>query len=284
MRDKILKEVLITGANGMVGSYIDFGTKLDRRALDVVDLNNVLDICKKYKPKIIIHLAAETDVGFCERDPQHAYTVNTIGTYNMVVAAKEIGAKFIYISTSAVFDGSKGKPYVETDEPNPQSYYGRSKFLGEIIVKNVLDNYIIGRVCWMFGGGPSKDQKFVAKIIGQTIESEIKVIRDKYGSPTYAKDLINALKKMIINNKKGVFHMSNIGTPSRFDVAKEIVKITNSETKVTEVDQKFFNSINSENMPNNDDESMLSKVNIMRPWRQALKEYIEKEWKSFIRK
>ena len=159
---EILSKVLITGANGVVGSYIDFGIKLDHRSLDITDLNEVLSVVSKHSPKFIVHLAAETDVERCERDPQHAYIVNSIGTYNIALAAKSVGAKMIYISTSAVFDGLDG-PYTENDACNPQSYYAKSKFLGELIVQGVLDDYVIGRACWMFGGGSKLDKKFISK-------------------------------------------------------------------------------------------------------------------------
>ncbi len=280
VHDKILSRVLTTGASGMVGSYVDFGIKLDHRALDVTDLNETLSVIKKYNPKVIIHLASETDTDRCEKDPQLAYLVNSIGAYNVALAAKEVGAKMIYISTSAVFDGSKKKPYVENDEPNPQSYYARSKFLGEVAVKSVLQNYIIGRICWVFGGGPLKDQKFVAKIIKQTKTPVMKIVAGKHGSPTFGKDLVLALKKMIIEDKKGIFHLSNTGTPSRFEVAKEIVKVTKSKTKVTEVDQSFFNKADSYRRLDN--ESMISKIPFMRRWQEALKEYIEEEWTDYI--
>lgn len=283
MSDKndILSRVLITGSNGMVGSYVDFGIRTNHRSLNVTDLDEVFLVCRKYKPKIILHLAAETNVEYCDRDPQHAYLVNTIGTYNMVIAAKELGAKFVYISTSSVFDGLNKKSYKEKDVPNPQGNYGRSKFLGEIIVKSILKDYIIGRICWVFGGGPCKDQKFVAKMISQTNQKEIKVISNKYGSPTYGKDLVNALKKMILNNQSGVFHMSNTGKTSRAGMVSEIVKITNSKSVVKEVDQNFF-GIMSDNSYNN--ESMISKISIMRPWSEAIREYIEEEWGDYIQK
>lgn len=274
----IFDETLTTGADGMAGSYVDFGYKMGRRSLDITDLNEVLAVCKKYKPKVILHLAAETDVDRCERDPQYAYLVNSIGTYNMAIASKEIGAKFVYISTSAVFDGFKKEPYQETDECNPQSYYGRSKFLGEIIVKNILDNYIIGRVCWMFGGGPEKDQKFVAKIIRQINQPEINVISGKHGSPTYAKDMIEAIKKLILKNDIGIFHLSNEGTPSRAEIVSEIIKITNSNAILKEVEQSFFDKDNYQKRPDN--ESMVSRVKIMRPWQEAIREYVLNEWKD----
>lgn len=280
--DKILSQTLITGANGMVGSYIDFGLKMDRRSLDITDLDEVLSVCKKYKPKVIIHLAAETDVSRCQREPQYAYFVNTIGTYNMVVVAKEIGAKFIYISTSAVFSGTKKDPYNEKDIPDPQGYYGRSKFLGEVIVQNILKDYIIARICWVFGGGPKKDQKFVAKIMSQLKQDEIKAITGMYGSPTYGKDVVVAIKNMIKNDRKGIFHLSNEGVVSRVDLIKEIVNVTNSKASVLEVDQGFFNHTQSVNQINN--EGMVSKIHLMRPWHNALKEYIKDEWTDYINK
>ena len=158
----------------------------------------------------------------------------------MAVAAREVGAKLIYISTSAVFDGTKKDSYVETDIANPQDYYGRSKYLGEAIVKDMLSDYIIGRIAWVFGGGPKKDQKFVAKMITQMTKDEIKVVEGLYGSPTYGKDLVSALKKLIIADEKGIFHLSNLGSASRFDIVSEIAKITNSKSSIVEVDPSFF--------------------------------------------
>ena len=102
-----LDKVLITGSNGMAGSYVDFGIRTDRRSMDITDLKEVLSVCRRYKPEAIIHLAAETDVDRCERDPEYAYFVNGIGTYNVVQIAKELGIKLVYISTAGVFDGTK---------------------------------------------------------------------------------------------------------------------------------------------------------------------------------
>jgi len=278
-----LTKVLITGANGMVGSYVDFGIKTDRRSLDVTDLKEVLSVCRKYQPKIIIHLAAETDVDRCERDPEYAYLVNSIGTYNMAVAAKQLNAKLIYISTAGVFDGEKDVPYTEEDEPNPQNYYGHSKFLGELAVKGTLKNYLILRVCWMMGGGPIKDRKFVSKIIDQLKNpqtKEIKVITDQIGSPTFAKDLIKAIKILIQENRTGIFHMANTGIVPRYGVAKFIVETLRPEAKVIPVDSSYFN-LDAKRTRN---EGLVSKVNLMRPWQEALKEYLETEWKPIFKK
>ncbi len=259
----------------MVGHYIDFGIKTTRKDLDVTDLNETVKVIKKYKPKAIIHLAAETDMDKCERDPGHSYLVNSIGTYNVAVAAKKIGAKLIYISTMGIFGGSSTNAYSETSEPNPQNYNGHSKYVGELIVKGMLDDYIIARAGWMFGGGPLKDKKFVAKVIKQFNLKEIKAVNNISNSPIYAKDLVTAIKKLIEENKIGTFHITNTGNCSCYELALEIVKIMGKKIKVIPVSSDYFDSLikrgNLISVPNNGQSA--------RHWKEALKEYLEMEWK-----
>ena len=200
MKNISFDKILITGADGMVGSYVDFGVKTNRQSLDITDPKQTLSVIEKYKPEAILHLAAMTDVDQCERDPRSAYLANGIGAYHVALAAKRCGAKMIYISTAGVFDGEKNGPYTEEDVPNPQNYYGYSKFLGESAVRGVLEDCLIVRTCWMMGGGPAKDKKFVAKIIAQLAKPEIKeinAVNDQIGSPSYAKDLVAAIKELI---------------------------------------------------------------------------------------
>jgi len=261
----------------MVGSYADFGIRTDRRTLDITDLKEVLMVVHSHKPEAIIHLAAETDVDRCERDPEHAYMTNSIGTYNMATAAKELGIKMVYVTTAGVFDGKKEGPYTEDDEANPQNYYGRSKYVGDLIVKGMLKNYIIARVCWMFGGGPDKDQKFVAKIIKQLHKPEIKAVTDQVGSPTFGKDLMGAIKKLLEADEKGVFNLANAGSCSRYEFAKEIVSVLGAKTIVTPATMKDFNL----DAPRTFNEVLVSKVNLTRPWQEAIKEYLETEWISY---
>jgi dTDP-4-dehydrorhamnose reductase len=261
----------------MVGSYIDFGIKTDKRSLDVADMKETARVIKRHKPDIIIHLAAETDVDRCERDPNYAYIINSIGTYNIALAAKEVKAKLVYISTSGIFDGEKGSPYVESDLPNPQNYYGHSKYLGEIVVRTILEDYIVARGCWMFGGGPKKDQKFVAKIISQLQNHEIKALRDAYGSPTFGKDLVKAIKELLLKGKNGVFNLANEGICTRYDVAKTIADVLNPSATVTPVSSDYFDM----EAKRGANEAMSSCVKLMRPWKEALTEYLKSEWKPF---
>lgn len=281
-KKNILSKTLTTGADGMVGSYVDFGIRTNRRSLDVTDLNEVLRMVKGYRPKVILHLAAETDVDRCERDPMYAYQVNTIGTYNMVLAAQEAGAKFVFVSTLGVFDGMKKGPYSKKDRPDPKNFYGHSKYLAEVIVRDRLDDYLIVRGGWMFGGGPKKDQKFVAKIIKQFGNNKIVALSDTIGSPTFGKDLISAIKVLIEKDAKGSYHITNKGTCSRYDVAREIVNFFDKKIKVIPANSKtdLFN-LSVKRVLN---ESSVSDLNLMRPWKDALREYLKTEWADFVRK
>jgi dTDP-4-dehydrorhamnose reductase len=280
MKSKInFEKVLITGAGGMVGSYVDFGIKLNRRDLDITDFHEVMKTVKKYHPQAIIHLAAETDVDRCDRDPNYAFLVNAVGTYNIATAALDVGAKLVYVGTAGIFDGEKPEPYVEDDQPHPQNFYGMSKHAGELIVRGMLKDYIIARACWMFGGGNEKDLKFVGKIIRQFDKPEIKAVNDAYGSPTFGKDIISAIKKLLEENAVGTFHLANEGSCSRYDVAKCIIEELKPEIKLIPVGLDYFPGANRVK-----NEAMSSKRKLMRPWKEALQEYLKTEWKIASKK
>jgi dTDP-4-dehydrorhamnose reductase len=276
--EEILKRTLITGANGMVGGYFDFGIKLDHAALDITDPVRVEKAFEKYSPKVVIHLAAATDVDRCEREPEYAYSVNAIGTWNVASAAKKIGAKVIYVSTVYVFDGKKKGPYVESDMPSAPNYYGRSKQFGEAITKGSLEDHLIVRAGWMIGGGPAKDKKFIAKIVQQLDKDEIKAVADMMGSVTYAKDLAAKIKELILKPSGAkIIHVFNDGFCSRYDIAAEIVKIMGSRARVVPVDSSYFNLDASRSHSDIMDSRFGGK---MRPWREALKDYLTHEWTS----
>src|SRR3989344_8587931 len=200
----LFAKTLITGSDGMVGSYIHFGVRMNHHSLDVTNLSNVMSVCTEHMPRVIINFAAATDLARCQQDPAYAYTVNSVGTYNLALAARRIGAKLVYISTFAVCDGTKKEPYTETDIPNPLNIYGHSKYLGELAASGILDDFLLVRASWIFGGGKDKDIKFVGKILKQLDKDEIKIITDKRGSPTYAKDLVASIRQLITENKKGI--------------------------------------------------------------------------------
>ena len=195
--------VLVTGANGMLGSALcptlsrnghevyatDLENENEIRILDITKANEVEDRVRRVDPDILINLAAKTDVDACELNPRESYEVNTLGTENVVKACTIAEIPLVHVSTIGVFDGEKIEPYVETDLPNPVNVYGKTKLEAEKIVSDSVEDYYIVRAGWMMGGGPSKDKKFVGKIIRQLENShEIMAVTDKIGSPTYALD------------------------------------------------------------------------------------------------
>jgi len=211
--------VLITGAKGMLGTDLcrewqAHGYDLcatDIQEMDVRDSLQVQKTFADFKPELVLHLAALTDVDGCEREPEQAYRTNTIGTQNVVLACQQANVPLVYISTLSVFDGTKCEPYTEFDIPNPQSWYSRAKYEGEKIVERLLQRYYIVRAGWMFGGG-REDKKFVAKIIELARQRpELKIVNDKFGSPTYTRDLARALIQLTKTGWFGVYHAVNTG-------------------------------------------------------------------------
>lgn len=276
--------ILCTGSNGMVGSYLWKGVfKTDVYDLDVTNRKDVARY-DKFNPSAIIHLAAETDLERCEKDKYHAYRVNTIGTYNMTALAVKLNIPIVYISTAGVFNGKKKTPYTERDKPDPINVYGLTKWYGEDIVRAYPKHYIF-RAGWMMGGGKTRDKKFVAKII-ERIENgdkELKVITDAYGSPTYAKDLVKAIHQALIwKISYGTYHACGDGKASRYDVAKEIVRIMGYKVKIIPTVMEYYKD-NKHSTTRSANETMsIQKLRYhgitMRNWKRALKEYMQ-EWK-----
>ena len=274
-------KVLTTGANGMIGSYVDFGTRTDSATLNILDAEGTMRLIEEYRPSVIIHLAGATDIGRCEREPAYAYELNVRGTYNVARAARAVDAVIVYASTSRVFKGDKKTPYAEEDMPNPAGRYAETKYFGELITAAMATKYIIARTAWVFGGGPERDNKFYGKILKQlgTGTSEVAALKDVHGSPTFGKDYIQAIKKLLMEREYGIFHIANEGVATRFDTASAIATQLKSDAKVRAVDRSFFPF--GATLPAN--ESIVSKRVTLRPWEEALAEYLADEWESYLR-
>jgi dTDP-4-dehydrorhamnose reductase len=283
--------MLVTGAAGAVGSYVPdvFSDRElvltdivgDFERLDVADPSAVSHTISRAEPDVVLHLAAATDVDRCEQDPDWAFRVNTVGTENVARASKAAGAVLIYISTAGVFSGDKPEPYNEFDEPGPANVYGHSKLAGERIVTTLLETYYIVRAGWMIGGA-HLDRKFVGKIV-DLIEGgaeQLRAVDDKLGSPTYAKDLLAGIRRLLATDYFGLFHLVNDGSCSRYDVAvaiRDVAGLTGLD--VEPVSSAHFPlpapRARSEAMRNYKLE--LLGLEPMRPWRDALEEYLTRE-------
>lgn len=269
---KLSKKIIITGGDGMVASQADFGVKLTHKELDILKPASIEKAIQKYKPDTILHLAAMTNMLECQKNPKAAYQTNVLGTCNIAAACKTHNIKLVYLSTCAVFDGKKLSAYKITDAPNPLNIYGTTKWLGEIIAKDLAPNSLIIRTGWLFGGGSNIDTKFAYKVFKVLKENrEVKATSDRVGSPTYIKDLLEAIQELIKKDAKGIFHIVNKGTASYFEIAKEIKKAGKFSALVKPLKA---HKIENKQLKRGKMEGLAQNIPI-RSWKAALKEYIE---------
>jgi dTDP-4-dehydrorhamnose reductase len=275
--------ILATGAKGMLGMYFNSGEvlKTDIDDLDIKNLEALHDKFNEVKPDIVLHLGAETDVDLCEKNPDHAFRTNALGTMNVALACQKFNCIMAYISTAAVFPGEKDEPYTEFDLPNPQTVYSKSKYQGELIVRELLNRHYIFRAGWMMGGN-SKDKKFVGKIWKIMKERDtLDVVSDKFGSPTYTKDLARGVMQMIKTGLYGTYHMVNNGVCSRYEMAVEIVRVAGLKVKINPCSSDKFPlpAPRAKTEAARNYKLELLGMNMMRDWRVALKEYVQTELK-----
>lgn len=298
-----MKKIFIAGCGGMLGeafyqqfkdSYIIKCTDKDVNEkwlsfLDFRDLEaykkNVLD----FKPDYIFHLGAYTDLEFCELNADEAYNTNTLGVENAVYLANKLDIPLLYISTAGIFDGNK-ELYDDWDVPNPLGVYARSKYMGERFVVENANRFLVCRAGWMMGAGPSKDKKFIQKIMKQLKEGnkELLIVNDKDGTPTYTHDFAKNVKALLEKELWGLYNMVCDGQTSRFEVAAELLKILGMEDsiKLTPVSSDYFKDIYfadrpiSERLVNR--KLNIRNINLMRNWKVALKEYISNYYSNYL--
>ena len=193
--------------------------------MDITDEKASLAFIQELKPTVIYHCAAYTAVDKAEDEGKELdEKINVNGTENVAKAAKAVGAKFVYISTDYVFDGTKKEGvYKETDTPKPQNEYGRTKLLGEQAVKDLLDEYFIIRTSWVFGKY-GHNFVYTMKRLAQT-HPRLTVVDDQYGRPTWTRTLAEFMVYIIENNADyGIYHLSNDNSCSWYEFAKEIFR------------------------------------------------------------
>ncbi len=226
--------ILITGAAGMLGTdlqetlhaehdLIPTDVMGDVRFLDVTDTQQVMTAVRDASPDAVVHAAAYTDVDGCEQDPDKAYRVNALGTWNVAAACAQVGCGLVYISTDFVFDGEKGEPYTEYDVPHPISHYGASKLAGEKHVLSLWPKHFVVRTAWLYG---EHGKNFPLAILDAAkSRKQLKVVVDQIGSPTFTVDLADAIAKLIISPLYGTYHVTNQGSCSWYEFAKRILEL-----------------------------------------------------------
>lgn len=219
--------VLVTGAGGQLGRDVvlhceqlgDEVVACDHATLDVADRDAVLGTILTNAPDAVIHAAAWTAVDACEGDPDRAYAVNALGTRWVADACRRIGAHLTYVSTDYVFDGSKEGPYLEWDEPDPQSVYGASKLGGE---REVGPEAAIARTSWVCGEHGANMVKTILRLAGE--HPTLSFVDDQRGHPSFCADLAPVLRRLALDRRTGVHHVTNQGAVSWYEFARAVLE------------------------------------------------------------
>ena len=274
--------VFITGISGQLG--YDVAKVLEARGieykgvsskdLDITDASAVTEMITEYNPDAVIHCAAWTKVDLAEDEPEKCWAVNVDGTRNIASACRKLGCKMVYISTDYVFPGDGAEPYMPEDDANPQSVYGASKYAGELVVKSLLANYFIVRISWVFGINGNNFVKTMLRLA--ETRSELNVVCDQIGSPTYTADLAPLLCDMIKTEKYGIYHATNEGFCSWAEFASEIFRLAGKNVTVHPIPTCEYptRAVRPLNSRMNKGKLVSSGFSELPTWQNALSRYI----------
>lgn len=273
-------KILITGANGQLGRELarQYSQQhelilTDRDSLDITNERELAGAFAQMKPQAVVHCAAYTQVDGAESDFDGAFRVNVIGSQNVAAQALQHGAKLVYVSTDYVFDGQTDSHYREYDRTNPLNVYGKTKLLGEQMVKEIIGRHFIVRTAWLYGNG----NNFVRTMLKLAqIKDRLQVVNDQIGSPTCTKDLAAAIGRILESDAYGTYHATCQGECSWYDFAREIFRLTGYNIPVDPVPTEAFPRPAVRPRYSVLDNYMLAMTvgDPMRTWQDALQEYV----------
>lgn len=268
-----IDRLVVTGGFGQIGRSMNFGIQMDRTEIDVTDPASVLNGLRRLNASAVLNLAS-IDLRPSQADPATALQVNIDGTYNIAQAARELDIPVILITTGAVFYGAFGETFDETAIPAPQCVYAKTKHMAELIVQALVPQSLIIRTGWLFALDITPRKKFVEIVMAAAADNKrVRASNDQSGSPTYAPDFFDALKTAIIDDQRGILHIVNEGTASAAEIADAVYRHYGLNDMVDPVSfQEFIDGV-----PRSKSEGLSSNILKLRPWTEALAEYIEQE-------
>ena len=281
-------KALVLGARGMLGQDL---VKIlapeyeiipwDLAEIDITREKETLEKIVKVRPQVIINCAAYTNVDQCETHRDQAFLVNAEGTKHVALASYTVKARFVHLSTDYVFDGTASIPYREDNSPNPMSVYGQSKLQGEIYVRKIGGDHLIIRTAWLYG---PRGKNFVEAILSQAAEGkQIRVVNDQQGSPTFTRDLSQAIKGLLPMTEQGIFHLTNSGSCTWFEFALHILEESGFKgNEVRPISSKELGRPAKRPAYSILENSRYEQIsgNKMRSWQEALKEYFNSRIKG----
>jgi dTDP-4-dehydrorhamnose reductase len=272
--------VTLFGASGLLGKALtrewngDTVTGLSSGDADVRDAPRVLEVVRDSRPEWIVLSAAYTDVDGCESNAELAFAVNRDGAVNVARAAREVGARLMFLSSDYIFDGKKTTPYETGNPRNPQSVYGRTKAEAEIALLELLPDCCIVRTSWLFGVGGKCFPDTILKLAAS--RPTLDVVNDQRGCPSYVVDLARSIISLCRKNAEGIIHVTNVGNCTWFEFAQQIVQSaklatevrpTSSERMARPAPRPTYSVLSS---------ASLERLRIAMPvWQDALKRYLD---------
>jgi dTDP-4-dehydrorhamnose reductase len=285
-------KIAIVGAAGQLGSDIAKLAKtrgynvveLDQEDLDIAEYEVTLKKLGDIKPDLIINTAAFHNVDKCEEEPHLAFGVNAVGALNVARVAKQVGAKYVFISTDYVFPGTKPKleQYKETDQPAPLNVYGSSKYAGEQLVMQAYPQSLVVRLASLFGvkGARGKGGNFVEAIVKKAKEEgKLQVVNDQWMTPTYTVDAGKAILDLLENDVNGIVHATNRGTCTWFEFASRIVQLTKIKADVQAISASQYpgKAVRPQNTGLSTEKLTKLLGSPMRSWEEALAAYLREK-------
>lgn len=276
-------KVLVTGFNGQLGYDVVKELKsrqiecigTDLQDFDITDREATLKYIKEYYPDIIVHCAAYTAVDRAEDDEESCRRVNVDGSENLAIAARETGAKILYVSTDYVYAGDGDGPFEVTDPTAPKSVYGRTKLEGENAVKMHTDKYFIVRTSWVFGINGNNFVKTMLRLGAE--RDELNVVADQIGSPTYTPDLARLICDLIVTEKYGTYHGTNENFCSWAEFAAAIMALGGRNAKINPIPSSQYPAKAKRPLNSRLSKACLDRAGIkhLPTWQDALGRYIE---------
>jgi dTDP-4-dehydrorhamnose reductase len=276
-------KILITGANGQLAKQFQETlnifdhtfTALDKESLDISDPDAVTEAVSKNAPDAVLNCAAYNHVDKAEEDFDAACKVNASGVKNLAAACKKNNALLVHFSSDYVFDGTKGDFYTEEDKPNPVNKYGESKLLGEKFLQEETDNFILFRVSWVFGKGK---HNFLYKLSEWAEKNRVlRIVSDQISVPTYTEDIVSITIFAIKKGLKGIYHLTNSGYASRYEVARYFLEQMGMDKLVLPVTSDYFSSpAKRPYFSSMSNQRISKKMNVNIPdWRIGIDRYIK---------